>query len=452
MSDLLSIGASGVRAYQTALSTVSENIANTGTVGYTRRTTELREVGATGNGLNQRTHVEGNGVVVSGIGRQADAFRTEAVRFTTTDLARTETGATWLRGIEDALTENGLSDRLTDFFASARRLAADPTSVPSRAVLLEKADGAAAAFKRTGEALARTTDELNNTAERSVATLNSLGTALAKVNEGLARTQMGSSQAAQLADQRDQLLAEMSAISDVAVQTDPIGRVEVRLGGVAGPVFVAGVETGRVSFRRNDEGAVAFAVQRAGQTRSLTPSGGALAGVAEGAQRLAAASEQLDVLAADFVAGVNAVQAGGADLDGQPGRPLFAIGDPPRATTIRVALTDPRGLAAAAAGSAAGSTDASNLQALETARQANGWEAGVTTLVTANAASLEQRKLVAEAQSTIRDNAVAAQQSASGVDLDTEAVELLRFQQAYQASSRVIQTARDIFQTIMEIR
>ena len=33
MSDLLSIGASGVRAYQTALNTVSENIANTGTAG-----------------------------------------------------------------------------------------------------------------------------------------------------------------------------------------------------------------------------------------------------------------------------------------------------------------------------------------------------------------------------------------------------------------------------------
>lgn len=452
MSDILSIGASGVRAYQTALSTVSENIANTGTAGYVRRTTELREVGATGNGLRARTQLEGNGVVVSGIARQADAFRTEAVRFTTTDLARTETSATWLGGIEAALTENGLSDRLTDFFATARRVAADPTSVPSRAVLLEKAGGAAAAFARTGEALARTTEELNGTAQRSVATLNSLGTALAKVNDGLARTQVGSSQAAQLADQRDQLLAEMSAISDVSVRTDPIGRVEVRLGGSAGPVLVAGVETGRVSFRRNEEGAVALAVQRAGQTWSLTPSGGALAGVVEGAQRLVAATEQLDALAADFVAGVNAVQTGGADLDGQAGRPLFAIGDPATAATVTVALTDPRGLAAAAAGSAAGSTDASNLHRLEAARQAGGWEAGVTTLVTANAAMLEQRKLVATAQSTIRDNAVAAQQSASGVDLDTEAVELLRFQQAYQASSRVIQTARDILQTILEIR
>ena len=55
MSDLLSIGASGVRAYQTALSTVSENIANTGTAGYTRRTTTLGEVGSISGGINART-------------------------------------------------------------------------------------------------------------------------------------------------------------------------------------------------------------------------------------------------------------------------------------------------------------------------------------------------------------------------------------------------------------
>jgi flagellar hook-associated protein 1 FlgK len=40
----------------------------------------------------------------------------------------------------------------------------------------------------------------------------------------------------------------------------------------------------------------------------------------------------------------------------------------------------------------------------------------------------------------------------SGVDLDTEAVDLLRYQQAYSASSRIIQVARDTFQSILDIR
>ena len=70
MSDLLSIGASGVRAYQTALSTVSENIANTGTVGYTRRTTTLAEVSSVNGGINARNSATGSGVVVVGVGRR----------------------------------------------------------------------------------------------------------------------------------------------------------------------------------------------------------------------------------------------------------------------------------------------------------------------------------------------------------------------------------------------
>ena len=62
MSDLLSIGASGVRAYQTALNTVSENIANTGTAGYTRRTTNLGQVTSIGSGINASVATGSNGV------------------------------------------------------------------------------------------------------------------------------------------------------------------------------------------------------------------------------------------------------------------------------------------------------------------------------------------------------------------------------------------------------
>lgn len=448
MSDLLSIGASGVRAYQTALNTVSENIANTGTAGYTRRTTTLSEVASIGGGLNARVSTSSNGVVVGGISRSADAYRSLAVRNAGTDLARTETGATWLDRIETSLSDNKLGDRLTSFFSSAQTLAADPTSVPARSVMLESATTAAAAFTATGQALDTAASDLRVGAKQSVETLNSLGTALSKVNDGLARSTPGSSNAAQLTDQRDQLLEQMSTISDINTSFDDIGRATVRLGGSAGPVFVAGIETGHVSFLSNGEGAVGFAIQRAGDTQIVTPSGGALAGFADGAQRIAGARDSLNAIAKDFTAQVNAVQAQGRDLDGNAGQPLFATGATP--TDISVAITDPRGIAAA--GANGGSRDASNLGALQATRTSGNFEGRTTSLITANAAALEQRKLVADAQGAIHDGAVSARDSVSGVDLDSEAVDLMRFQQAYQASSRVIQTARDILQTILEIR
>lgn len=448
MSDLLSIGASGVRAYQTALSTVSENIANTGTAGYTRRTTKLTEVSSVGGGLNARISSTGSGVLVVGVGRSANAYRSQAVRSAGTDLGKTETSVAWMSRIESSLTDNKLGDSLTSFFSSAQTLAADPTSVPARAVMLETAKTVAAAFTATGKALETAATELDSSATQAVSSLNSFGTALAKVNDGLARTPPGSSSAAQLADERDRLLDQMSTLTGVSATFDDLGRATVRLGGPTDAVFVVGNDSGQASFARNADGAVQFTMTRGGVASDLSPAGGALAGMAEGAQRIAAARQSLGIVAGDFVKQVNDVQMNGVDLDNKAGTALFAVGATP--TDISVSLSDPRGIAAASMGG--GARDSSNLVALQKVRGAGGFEASTTSLIAGNAAALEQRKTVAEAQGAIRDGAVSALASGSGVDLDSEAVDLLRFQQAYQASSRVIQAARDTFQSILEIR
>jgi len=449
MSDLLSIGASGVRAYQTALSTVSENIANTGTAGYTRRTTKLTEVSSVGGGLNARISSTGSGVLVVGVGRSANAYRSQAVRSAGTDLGKTETSVAWMSRIESSLTDNKLGDSLTSFFSSAQTLAADPTSVPARAVMLETAKTVAAAFTATGKALETAATELDSSATQAVSSLNSFGTALAKVNDGLARTPPGSSSAAQLADERDRLLDQMSTLTGVSATFDDLGRATVRLGGPTDAVFVVGNDSGQGSFARNADGAVQFTMTRGGVASDLSPAGGALAGMAEGAQRIAAARQSLGLVAGDFVKQVNDVQAQGVDLDAKAGTALFAA-DPTTPTDMSVVLSDPRGIAAARVGG--GARDSSNLAELQKVRGTGGFEASTTSLIAGNAAALEQRKTVAEAQGAIRDGAVSALASASGVDLDSEAVDLLRFQQAYQASSRVIQAARDTFQSILEIR
>ena len=113
-------------------------------------------------------------------------------------------------------------------------------------------------------------------------------------------------------------------------------------------------------------------------------------------------------------------------------------------------MTDPRGIAAAAAG--AGQRDNSNLAGFETLRTSGKFEQGVTDLTAANGAALSGRNSVADAQSAIRDAAVSARDSVSGVNIDEEAVDLMRFQQAYQASTRVIQIARETLQSILDIR
>lgn len=448
MSDLLGIGASGVRAYQSALTTVSENIANASTPGYARRAADLREVApasgvAAGGGVDT-----GHGVAAAGIVRSADTLRAADVRNSSADLARSETGIAWLDRIETALTGNQLGDRLTGFFNAAKAIAADPTATTPRSALLEQATAVAGSFAATGRALDTLDAGLDATAGTAVATLNSLGAALAKVNDGLGRAAPGSNGAAQLADRRDAILDQISAISDVTVTTDAAGRATVKLGNAGGPTFVVGSQAGALAVMRGSDGTVAFALHTAQAVSTVSPSGGALAGVVDGAARVADARLKLDAIATAFTDGVNAVQAQGRDLDGNAGAALFAVGASP--SDITVTLTDPRGVAAAAVGG--GPRDNGNLKALDALRTSGSFEADTTALVSGNAATLAGRKQVAEAQSAIRDTAIAARDAVSGVNLDSEAVDLLRFQQAYSASSRVIQVARDTLQSILDIR
>lgn len=446
MSDLLSIGATGVRAYQTALTTTSENIANAGTVGYSRRTTILGEIAAPSTVGSKIPN--GLGVVVGGVTRAADLYRSAEVRTAGSDLARSEAGAAWLDRIDGALSGNKLGDRLTAFFTSTKAIAADPSALAPRATTLEAAQSLATAFSATGAALSAAATDLDASANAATTQLNGLSAALAKVNSGLRRAQAGSAANATLLDQRDQILESMSAITDVSVSFDAIGRANVRGGGEGGPVLVQGVESATVSYARNEEGAVAFTSRIGNSVATLAPNGGALAGYADGAQKISAAQAQLDAQASAFATGVNAVQAAGEDLDGNPGQPIFAIGDP--ASNLTMVLDDPRGIAAATAGT--GPRDNGNLAGFDTLRATGNVEGAITDMTASNGAALAAKRDVAEAQGAIRDTAVAARDSVSGVNIDEEAVDLMRFQQAYQASSRVIQVARETLQSILDIR
>ncbi|TKD51153.1 flagellar hook-associated protein FlgK [Sphingomonas baiyangensis] len=447
MSNMLAIGASGVRAYQGALTTTSENIVNAGTAGYVRRTAQQREVTGAGAGLLTGNAIAGSGVAITGVARAADMFREAAVRTAEADAARTDTGLVWLDRIEGALTMSALDDRLAAFFNAGQAVAADPSATAPRAVMLEQASALAASFRSTGSSLEAALADLDAEAGLAAQSLTSLAAGIARVNAGLSRTSAGSAGQASLLDERDRLLGEMSALIDLDVQYDTAGRASVRAGSAGGPLLVAGDQAGNVTFARNAEGAASISVQRAGQTAVAPANGGKLAGLVDGVARVVDALAAVDTLAADFVVSVNAVQAGGEDMAGAPGGDWFA-GE--RASQMQMVLGDPRGIAAASAG--AGARDNGNIAALAALRDSGGFEDRLVEQVGVNAAAIDGRRVVAQAQDAIRTSALAARGALSGVNLDEEAVDLMRFQQAYQASSRVIQIASEAIQSILDIR
>jgi len=445
MSDMLSIGASGVRAYQAALSTVGENIANVSATGYARRAVNLSEVAAGSGAVS--SFGAGNGVILNGITRASDTYSSAALRASTSDLTRTTKGAEWLDRIQGALTGNQLNTRVTSFFASAQSLASEADSSALRTGMLSAASSAAVAFTATGKAFDQIDSDINTAGNQAAQTLTSLGQSMLKINEGLSRAQPGSTAAAQLMDQRDTVLSQMSELADISTKTDVLGRATVSLGGSSGPAFVQGGVSGMVSFARDGNGNANFSVSVGSTTTDITPNGGTIGGISDGAQRVSAIRQTLNAVATDFVAKVNANQTQGKDQAGATGTAMFATGAAP--TDMSVLLTQGTQIAAGVGG---GKRDATNLANLEVTRVSAGFEASLTTLVTDNATAYKQKNTIADAQAAIRDGAATALSSATGVNLDAEAVDLIRFQQAYAASSRVIQVARETMQNILDIR
>ncbi|MBN8807991.1 MAG: flagellar hook-associated protein FlgK [Sphingomonas sp.] len=449
MSDMLAIGASGLRAYQLALNTVSENIANAGSAGYSRRTTNIKEVASIGAVSSQSTG-SGEGAAVIGVSRAGDMFKQAAVLSSGSDLAKTSASVTWLDRINSSLGGSALGTRLSSFFTASTTLAGDPTSTAARATMLEAAGGVADAFTQTGTSLDQVSADVDSMTRDTVTSLNSLTDTLAKINQGIGRTPDGSAGKAALLDQRDQVLEQISAVTDISVTYDQAGRASVQAGGSGGPKLVDGNFAATVGYARNSSGTIAFNVLSGADQHAMTPVGGALAGIADGAQRIADARNQLQGIAQQFVSDMNGAQAQGRDLDNNSGSAIFAIDTSAGTAQVSTVMTDPRGIAAAAVGG--GQRDNSNLASFAALRTSGNYENAVVDMTTVNASALAQRKSVADAQTTIHSNAVTARDSLSGVDLDTEAVDLMRFQQAYAATSHVIQVARDTIQTILDIR
>ena len=62
-----------------------------------------------------------------------------------------------------------------------------------------------------------------------------------------------------------------------------------------------------------------------------------------------------------------------------------------------------------------------------------------------------QSQINRDAASTLLDQSIARRESISGVNLDEEAANLIRYEQAYNASAQIISVARDVFNILFDV-
>jgi flagellar hook-associated protein 1 FlgK len=355
----------------------------------------------------------------------------------------------------------GIGNAIDEFFASANALATHPQDLAARTDFLGRAEALAAQLRDAASGVATLQRETDGRIVQATREASELLTTVAQLNRAIVAAEVGGNTANELRDARREALGELAQAFDVQVLEIEDGSVSVfTASGVplvvdgtaatlvtnaTGPVGLDGLPRTEIAVQDAGGGVITLAGNLGGKIGALTTLRD---------QGLPATAADLDLLATTLRDAANAVQTdpAGRDLDGLVGTALFAGSG---AGDLTVALTDPRGIAAARTANPGDNGGALAMAALATTTfPALG---GITLgdfYGTVQAEAGNQAR-GAEDRATIEENvaqALAAQREAvSGVSLEEEFTDLIRFQRAFQAASQLIVTSNRMLDDLLNM-
>jgi flagellar hook-associated protein 1 FlgK len=544
---LLGTAASGLQAFQRAISVTGNNISNANNEDYSRQRVELatRQSTFTGQGYI------GNGVKIESIARMFDQFTVDRLRETSSSTSQYETLFSFSERVTNLLgdTEAGLGAGLEDFFNAVQTLADDPASIPARQLLLSESDSLVARLQNLDGQLDSMRREINGNLDNAVTEINGLSAAIADANRSIVDSTVQGSNVVpnDLLDKRDGLINRLSELVAVRTVEQDDGAVNVFVG--SGQALVTRFLASPLQAVRNDFDAnrAEIAIVSGGASAVITDNlnGGRLGALLDfRAQVLNPAQNSLGRISVSLGTAFNIQQTAGMDLDGVAGANYFSVTTPLVAASTNntgtaavtsvfdtanidnlstedytlsfdgavwsasrvsdgqavtmtgtgipadpflfdglsvevtagavagdrfqirptrsgaagmgVLIGNPREIAAAAPAAGPAPGDNSNALLLAGLQTSLTMENGTTSfqgafgqLIAQLGTQTRSAEIGAEAQGALLAQAQESRDTLSGVNLDEEAADLIRFQQAYQAIAQVISVADSTFQTLL---
>lgn len=333
MSSLINSAMSGLSAAQAALNTVSNNISSYNVAGYTRQNTIL---GAANSTLTGGGWV-GNGVYVSGVQREYDAFITNQLRAAQTQSSGLTTRYQQMSKIDDVLsdTTNSLSTTLQDFFKSLQTLVSNAEDPAARQTVIGKADGLVNQFKTNDQYLRDQDAQVNTAIATSVDQINNYAKQIANLNDQISRlTGVGAGASPnELLDQRDQLVSELNKIVGVDVTVQDSGTYNISIAN--GYTLVQGSTASQLAAVKSSADpsrtTIAYVDAASGNVeipeKQITT--GSLGGLLTfRSEDLDKARNTLNQMALAFADAMNTQHEAGFDANGDAGGKLFDFGSP----------------------------------------------------------------------------------------------------------------------------
>lgn len=500
---------------QAAIEIVSNNVSNMNTKGYSKQRVEISQLSNLSPYQNPMDASEnGMGATIDSITRNRDAFLDNSLRRETTDLSyykEYSTNSVDMENIVDELGDTGLSASLNEFYNALNQLSSNPNDFVTRSSLVQNAISLTTTFNNIYTELqeARTSlvGDINNpdTLNQSKLSMNidDFNNKLSSIADLNQKINLSTSQGLtpnSLLDERDSLLDEISEYMSLSVKTEinntvtvSVGNVELVKGGERKGFFA--VEAGDVDNPsvlkiKNDGGGTllnnAYSIMTSGKIGAILQAGGSDTNKVTTKGMI----DSMNTLANQFATALNNFQTGGRyidnsanphELSNNTGNPIDAM-EPLDANPVvffedsdgsgiitagniqvnDIIVNNPYQIAAASLTSGLDETgNGSNALLMSRVRDLKDpllidlGGASTQEFITNFIGKLGTRSKSLQdnydIKSSIVDQITAKRDSVTGVSLDEELTDLVRFQKSYEASAKIMSVLQQTLSTIINM-
>ena len=461
ISAAMEIGKNGLTIYRVAQEVTGENIANVNTPGYSRQRVILESAPpTTANGFPL-----GTGVKITAVERYYDGLLQQQLINAQTTQGYDTTKSTVLQQIEPSfneITNDGIGSAVADYFSAWQDLSLNPAGSSERQVVMTRAQTLADNFHSVSKALNDSITVQNASLVPLTDSINNTLKNIAQLNGQIKTTELVDGNANEMRDQRDQLIRDLSTNIGISFSENSDGTTDVKYAD-NGVSLVTGSMS--ASFSLDKTVPNSFVVQLtpvSGALTTITPSSGQLgATVALRDTTIPGYLTQIDTLAKSVADAVNAVHIAGFSPTGGTGQnfftPLAAVAGSAAAFSIAAGLNINT---IAASGSITLPGDNSNALTIAQLTGASTVPSGsptatfssfYTSLVSKIGLDVQASKTTVAQDEAFTKQLSTLRESNSGVSLDEELTNLIKYQRSYQASAKLITTATEMMDTVINM-
>ena len=439
ISDALRSSANHLQGLERSLAIIQGNVGNASTQGYARQELGSALDASSADSLLQLS--------------SRDEFAEQAVRRQSSQLGHFDQLSSILGQVEGGFGASGdaeIPKGIGDLFSTFSALSTNPNDTGSRQLVIDRANQVARSFNSASASLGATVADSRRQVSSTVDSINHLAGVVRDFNEAQ-KSDSGVAGNSSLDAKLNAALEQISEFANVQALRQSDGSVTLLLGGQTALV----VGDKQYQIQADVTSAATVSIRDAGGVDITSQiSGGRLSGGLKAVnQLLPGYQDGLNELAKGIADSVNGVLATGVDANGNPGAPLFTYSLPNAGATLAVTGITTAQLAAASPGAPGGNANALALSALETSPAVN----GLTFARAYGKISAGVGRDVADAtdgqdfQSQLLSQARSRRAESSGVSLDEEAIRLVEYQRAYEATARLVGILDQLSQTTIDM-